>query len=92
MSKELEALESIRREAGIPYFSTLYDSDMWREDFKTVETALKALEIIKTKNVNVYWLKTSANLSRYNLAVGTYQELTTQGYKLLREVLGSITK
>lgn len=47
MSKELKALENIKREAGIPYFSTLYDIDMWREDFKTVETALKALEVIK---------------------------------------------
>lgn len=46
MSKELEALKNIKREAGVPYFSTLYDIDMWREDFATVEAALKALEII----------------------------------------------
>ena len=56
MSKELEALENIKREAGMPYFSTLYDIDMWREDFKTVETALKALEIIKEKVPLIYLL------------------------------------
>lgn len=47
MSKELEALERIKREAGIPYFSSLYDIDMWREDFKTIETALKENEELK---------------------------------------------
>ena len=47
MNKELEALENIKREAGLPYFSSLYDIDMWREDFKTVETALKILEYLK---------------------------------------------
>ena len=53
MSKGLEALERIKREAGIPYFSTLYDIDMWREDFKTVETALKDYEK-KTKLAKEY--------------------------------------
>ena len=37
MSKGLKALENIKREAGMPYFSTLYDIDMCREDFATVE-------------------------------------------------------
>lgn len=58
MSKELEALERIKREAGIPHFSSLYDIDMWKEDFATVETTLKkqeqdqekqAFEIIKNR-------------------------------------------
>ena len=44
MSKELEAFENIKREAGTPYFSTLYDIDMWREDFATVKDKLKRLE------------------------------------------------
>lgn len=48
MIEELEAFNRIKREAGIPYFSSLYDIDMWREDLKTVETVLKAFEIIKT--------------------------------------------
>jgi hypothetical protein len=41
MSKGLKALANIRREAGTPYFSTLYDIDMWREDFATIEKELK---------------------------------------------------
>lgn len=44
MNKCLKALENIKREAGIPYFSTLYDIDMWREDFATIEKGLKKLE------------------------------------------------
>lgn len=77
MSKELEALESIRREAGIPYFSTLYDIDMWREDFKTVETALKALEIIKEKILDINYFK----------VIAANCDLTYQEYNLLMEVL-----
>ena len=42
-----EALRRIKREAGTPYFSTLYDIDMWNEDFKTVENDLEVLEILK---------------------------------------------
>lgn len=48
----LKALENIKREAGTPYFSTLYDIDMWREDFATIENTLKALEIIKEVYTN----------------------------------------
>lgn len=53
MSKELEALERIKREAGIPYFSSLYDIDMQKEDFETIETALKRLENYE-KNEDFY--------------------------------------
>ena len=41
MTKGQESLENIKREAGTPYFSTLYDIDMWREDFATVEKELQ---------------------------------------------------
>ena len=84
MSRELEALENIKREAGIPYFSTLYDIDMWREDFKTVETALKALEIIKERKVEVLWLinKPLENYNKYH-----FNELSQEEYDLLKEVI-----
>ena len=45
--KSLEALKNIKREAGMPYFSTLYDIDMWHEDFETIKADLEVLEIIK---------------------------------------------
>ena len=44
----MKAFENIKREAGIPYFSTLYDIDMWREDLQTVENALHRLEKFET--------------------------------------------
>ena len=54
MNKGLEALKNIKREAGIPYFSTLYDIDMWREDFATVETELKRLEELETQRYLIF--------------------------------------
>ena len=53
MTKGLAALENIKREAGTPYFSTLYDIDDWKEDFKIIEKELKALEIIKKCRIKV---------------------------------------
>ena len=72
MSEELEALKRIRREAGIPYFSALYDFDMWKEDFELVEKSLKALEIIKKK------------LSP--LARATFLPMTNEEFDLVNEV------
>ena len=48
---------------------------------------LKALEIIKEKRVDTYWLRTAENLSRYNLGVGTNQALKKKEYDLLKEVI-----
>ena len=45
--KSLEALKNIRREAGLPYFSTFYDIDMWNEDFETIKQDLEVLEILR---------------------------------------------
>ena len=85
-SEGLEALKNIKREAGFPYFSTFYDADMWREDFATVEKELKALEIIKDKDVSVYLLKECLNLMSYNNAVEfPYRRLTPKEYELLKE-------
>ena len=59
----------------------------WKQDYETIEKELKALKIINEHEINVYWLKTSPNLSRYNLAVGTNQALKKDEYDLLKEVL-----
>lgn len=37
MNKYQEALKNIKREAGTPYFSTLYDIDDWKDDFNTLQ-------------------------------------------------------
>ena len=60
MSKGLEALENIKREAGTPYFSTLYDIDMWREDFATIEKELNGYE----RMLKVFSIKELANTER----------------------------
>ena len=92
MNKELEALKNIKREAGTPYFSTLYDIDMWHEDFATVENALKdkekqdeILQIIKEKSVNVWWLGTCENINDYNFSRFSGVPLTQQEFDLLKE-------
>lgn len=65
MSKELDALERIKREAETPYFSSLYDIDMWNEDFKTVEKALKneneQFELLKLIKKNIHFEMTEAD-------------------------------
>ena len=87
MSKGLEALKNIRREAGFPYFSTFYDSDMWKEDFATVEKELKALEIIKSKGIDIDLLKYHKDLEHYNFSLrGRFEHLTQEEFDLLREV------
>jgi len=99
MSKSLKALNNIRREATIPYFSSLYDIDDWNEDFLTIEKELKALEIIKNKRVDTWCLRhiiqSNSNLDRYNnnllekynnnFKVG--YKLTQEEFNLLKEVL-----
>ena len=95
MSKELEALENIKREADIPYFSSLYDIDMWREDFATIETALKVLEIIKKKRVDCLEISLCSKYETYMAFFnkwnwyGEYDEyvLTQEEFNLLKEVL-----
>lgn len=89
-----KALERIKREVGTPYFSTLYDIDMWREDFKTVEKDLELLELIKEKAVNVARLnyaihKEEEGLEYYNsfAIIEGFDELTKEEYKLLKEWL-----
>lgn len=86
MSKALKSLENIKREAGIPYFSTLYDIDMWREDFKTVETALKAIEIIKDKEPSIFRIRLTKNSKHYNAIMPDWRQLTKEEFNLLKEV------
>lgn len=77
LKDEYDKLESI-------YTHFIKQYNLLMKDHSNV---LKALGIIKEKNINIYWLKTSANLSRYNLAVGNSQKLKKQDYELLKEVL-----
>lgn len=90
MSKALDALERIENEYSID------ESVFYKEDFKQVRMELEALEIIKTKRVDVFELLLGISnsmyrnpLERYNSYVeGSFNtELTPQEYELLKEVL-----
>lgn len=85
MSEELsplEALENIRH----------YDSrvGLHEDDYEIIETTLKkidkAINLIKEKNVDVYWLRKSPSLPKYNIAVGFEQRLLKKEYNLLKEI------
>ena len=87
MSKESEALNKIKLgyifgQVAINEFA-LRENE--REDFKVIENALKALEIMKKKRVNVDWLLETENVEEYNESL--YDDLTREEYGLLKEVL-----
>ena len=77
MSKGLEALKEIREALG-----TVLETRC-----EIIEKELKALEIIKKKEVNVAWFTYVDNLEDYNKGkfIGSY--LTQEEYDFLKEVL-----
>ena len=88
MSKELEALNKI--------VDTYYIDNMDKE-ISIIEKALKALEIIKEKNVNIRALKSWNKTYKGKLKYQNYldiledcdlgEKLTQEEYDLLKEVL-----
>jgi len=57
--------------------------DVVLDDFKKI----KALEIIKEKNVSIVWLKNCKDRSEYNDLADKEEQLTQEEYELLKEVL-----
>ena len=85
MSKELDALMRISQK-----FVKKEWNNKPREtekDFELIETALKALKIIKEKEVNVFIFLHSGDLETYNDMVEDNRKLTQEEYDLLKEVL-----
>lgn len=89
MSKGLEAFNRIKS-----YFhpKQLLTRELTLNDLDTIEKELKALEIIKNKNVNVFGLHLSQpywNVNDYNELVKLQHDryLTQEEYDLLKEVL-----
>lgn len=85
MSKELEALERLYCAGRLDLDYVLNGKQ--NQDYKIIEKALKALEIIKNKQVNVFVLLHSGNLKIYNDIVEDNRKLTQEKYDLLKEVL-----
>lgn len=78
MSKGLKALKIVEKDCEdleqVPY-----------GELAIIEKYLKALEIIKEKNVDTYYLMTCPSLDSYNSE--TWNKLTQEEYDLLIEVL-----
>lgn len=99
MSKELDALYEIKRhhinmDAIVKYengdetqyrFETI--RDMFPQEFNILENALKALEIIKKKAINVFILLHSGDLETYNDMVEENRKLTQEEFDLLKKVI-----
>ena len=84
MSKGLEALKEIKRDYKYP---SQYEEEL----FETIEKQLKALEIIKNKQVAVDEFimcikKADNSLEEYNAFAGS-NALTKEEYELLKEVM-----
>lgn len=102
MSKELEALEVSKqlKEFVLGFVKNGLDRRFIHGSFDIIETTLKALEIIKDKEVNVHFLlvcmhdfsnNDEVGREEYNKQEGSYwhtaNALTQEEYGLLNEVL-----
>ena len=85
MSKELEALGRINQKFVLKEWNNRPRET--EKDFAIVETALKALEIIKNKEPTFLRLRLTENAKHYNLVMRERQYLTQEEYKLLKEIL-----
>lgn len=82
----LEATKRIKQISDLNYSSNLEHEYVYYLT-NIIESELKALEIIKTKYVDIGWLIKSKNCSKYNLGIGESQALKKTEYDLLKEVL-----
>lgn len=84
MTKELGALRMLEQVCLVANVANM------EEQINLIETTLKkidkAINLIKEKNVDVYWLRKSPSLPRYNIAVGFEQRLLKKEYNLLKEI------
>lgn len=101
MSKGLECLKDIDNLVGhlLDNADCLVSNEIdYDEAFRTIEKELKALEIIKKKNVNCFKLRFCKNLEDYNLylegfvnpetkKISSESYLNQEEFDLLKEVL-----
>lgn len=86
----IKGLEEIRNPVGCE-FSVLRKKYVYSEEqVNIIEKELKALDIIKEKQIDVLYLVTSNNLTQYNKHVSFVHNewcLTQEEYDSLKEVL-----
>lgn len=92
MSKELSPLEAFEKLKNKPTLTTdwykrktAYDYN--KLEYDIIETALKVLEIIKKKKVNIQALFYSTSCEDYNKHYNHYEDLAQEEYELLKEFL-----
>lgn len=86
MSKELDIINNWKSQIH-------WQKDWgWNKELETVEKSVKALEIIKEKQVEVYSFYRARDLEHYNETVAWLKPyyLTEEEYNLLKEVLGEL--
>ena len=92
--KGLEALDKIKNDdfplmvATYPPIPTTMNGYTKEELFEIIEKELKALEIIKNKNVELEYLKCCEDYEQYKTLCSYWNEITEEECDLLKEVLG----
>ena len=82
MNKCLECLNYLKERIS--------DNAIFRGCIKDIEKKLKALEIIKNKNFDLFYLQDSKDLEQYNDCCDHFRNLcylTQEEYDLLKEVI-----
>ena len=96
MNKVLKALEDLAyMKEQLPFYDSMgFDSNIDESDFEAIETALKALEIIREQRVDFYKLFAcfrEGGLEKYNIYLDMLYlpecHLTQEKFDLLKEVL-----
>ena len=96
MSKGLEALkefEPLCKENGFTTFDGVFhptgECKKYDQAYKTIEKELRALEIIRNKDIDTCLVKVVKSLEQHNDIRHTYRQsfLTQEEYDLLKEVL-----
>lgn len=89
MSKELEALERIKHYGYVDDWDRLHLlKKEHKDELDIIEKSLKALEIIKTKGVNVDRLQKCESVLQYNYGMSQENRMLIQAqFDLLKEVL-----
>ena len=81
--RTMKGLEAFKFISGF----TNFQNGCYKDKLDAIEKALKALEVIKGKSVNVMYFRGSDTLEEYNRHHATWHKLTQDEYDLLKEVL-----
>lgn len=95
MIKELTPLQALEKIGNAETKDTSFGTEIktnLSNEYRIIENSLKALEIIKKKKVDTYFLMQTDTLEEYNNSLHTCSwfpnyELTQEEYKLLKENL-----